>query len=74
LLLCRPLQLSANILIFTKQPKPERFPLGYVRATQHRLIDPQVAVIETIFKCPASDIEVANPEWTRTEVNRLTWI
>ena len=57
-LLGRLVELAANILIFAKQLQPERFPLTHVRTAQHGLINPVVAIIESIFERAATGIEV----------------
>ena len=51
-------ELAANILVFAEQPQPERFPLTHVRTAQHRLIDPLIAIVESILERPATGIEV----------------
>lgn len=51
-------ELAANILIFAQQPQPERFPLADVCTAQHRLIDPVVAIIESIFEGASTGIEI----------------
>ena len=51
-------EFAANILIFAEQLHPERLPLSHVCTAQHRLIDPVIAIIESIFERAATGIEI----------------